>query len=122
MADVQADAVPGGWDTFVLVATTEQFIATIRVEVSCDDGTRVSRNRSISVNRTTLWMRYEFPEIVGKRCAMTVESLPTRVTSSPSVPRYRVPLVVEKALYYGSGFVGGDVSLATRLPDPIDPP
>jgi hypothetical protein len=122
VADVQSDATEGGWDTFILVATTEQYIARIRVSASCDDGTRVSRDRSISVNRTTLWMRYELPEIVGKRCAATVESLPTRITLTPIVPLTRVPLVVEKAMYYGSGFVGGDVSLATRLPDPVDPP
>ena len=117
MADVQADADAGGWDTFVLVATTEQFLSVIRVTVACDDGTTVTRDKRLSVNRTTLWMRYEFPEIVGRRCATMVESLPTRITLSPIVPLYRTPLVVEKAMYRGH-FAAGGVTLATRLPDP----
>lgn len=117
VADVQADADDGGWDTFVLVATTEQLLSNIRVSVSCDDGTTVTRDKSLSVNRTTLWMRHEFPEIVGRRCAATVESLPTRITLSPMVPLYRTPLVVEKAIYRGH-FEAGGVALATRLPDP----
>jgi len=117
VADVQADADDGGWDTFVLVATTEQLLAQVRVTVACDDGTSVSRSKSLSVNRTTLWMRYEFPEIVGRRCAATVESLPSRITSAPDVPLYRTPLVVEKSMYRGH-FAAGGVTLATRLPDP----
>jgi hypothetical protein len=122
VADIQSDATAGGWDTFLLVATTQQNLARIRVSVACDDGTTVSRDSGISVNRTTLWMRHAFPEVIGKRCAATVESLPSRITSSPSVPLRRVPLVVEKAMYFGPDFVAGGVSLATRLPDPIDVP
>lgn len=122
VADVQADAAAGGWDTFLLVATTEQNVALIRVTATCGDGTRIARDLPLSVNRTTLWMRYEFPEIIGKRCAATVESLPARITSSPSVPLRRVPLFVEKAMYYGPDFAAGDASLATRLPDPVDEP
>jgi hypothetical protein len=117
MADGQADADAGGWDTFVLVATTEQFLSNIRVTVACDDGTTVTRDKHLSVNRTTLWMRYEFPESVGRRCATTVESLPTRITLSPTVPLHRTRLVVEKAMYRGD-FAAGGVTLATRLPDP----
>ncbi|AMY10342.1 hypothetical protein LuPra_03572 [Luteitalea pratensis] len=117
VTDVQADADDGGWDTFVLVATTEQYLSHVRIRVACVDGTTVTRDKSLSVNRTTLWMRYEFPEIVGSRCAATVESLPTRITLSPTVPLYRTPLVVEKAIYRGH-FAAGGVTLATRLPDP----
>jgi hypothetical protein len=113
---VQADAEPGGWDTFILVAMTQQFLSRIRVTVSCAGGPTGSRDKSLSVNRMTLWMRHEFPEIVGRRCAATVESLPTRLTSSPTVPLYRTPLVVEKAMYRGN-FAAGGASLATRLPD-----
>ena len=65
VADMQVDSFTGGWDTFLMVATTEQYIARIRVTVSCADGTAATRDKSLSVNRTTLWMRYEFPEIVG---------------------------------------------------------
>ena len=70
------------------------------------------------MNRTTLWMRYEFPQTVGRRCAATIESLPTRVTLSPSVPLLRTPIVVEKAMYLGADFRAGGATLATRLPDP----
>ena len=35
----------------------------------------------------------------------------------PTVPLYRTPLVVEKAMYRGH-FAAGGVTLATRLPDP----
>jgi hypothetical protein len=117
VADLLADAAAGGWDTFVLVATVDPLIARIRVTASCEDGTRASRDLDISVNRTTLWMRHVVPEIVGKRCAATVASLPVRVTSSPTVPLTRVQLIVEKAMYYGPGFAAGGASLATRLPD-----
>jgi hypothetical protein len=118
VADMQVDAAADGWDTFLLVATTEQALATIRVAVSCEDGSRTSRDIALSVNRTTLWMRYEFPQMVGRRCGATIESLPTRVTSSPSVPLQRTPIVVEKAMYLGTDFRAGGATLATRLPDP----
>lgn len=117
VADMQADSAIGGWDTFLMVATTEQYVARIRVTLSCADGTTMTRDKALSVNRTTLWMRYEFPELVDRRCAATVESLPSRTTSSPLVPLYRVPLVVEAAMYRGD-FAAGGVTLATRLPDP----
>jgi hypothetical protein len=114
---MQVDAEADGWDTFLLVATTEQSLASVRVAVSCEDGSGASRDIALSVNRTTLWMRHEFPQMVGRRCAATIESLPRRVTLSPSVPPVRTPIVVEKAMYLGADFRAGGASLATRLPD-----
>ncbi|WP_239493462.1 hypothetical protein [Luteitalea sp. TBR-22] len=116
VADIPVDAAAGGWDTFLLVATTEPYLAQVRVDVACSDGTRVSRTPNLLPQRTTLWMRQEFPEIVGKRCGATLTSLEHRVTLSPEVPRRRVPIVVEVASYRGD-FAAGGVSLATRLPE-----
>lgn len=118
IADIQADAEGDGWDTFILVATTVQQLAQIRVAVACDDGATASRDISLSVNRTTLWMRHESPVVVGRRCAATIESLPTRITLTATLPLIRTPLVVESATYLGTDFRAGGVTLATRLPDP----
>src|SRR5690606_23322096 len=113
VADIQVDGLAGGWDTFLLVTSTEPYLATIRVTVSCADGTVVTRDRGSFFNRTTLWLRHEFPETVGRRCGAVIESLPARITLSPSVPLYRTPLAVEKAAYRGD-FSAGSVSVGTR--------
>lgn len=118
VANIQADATDGGWDTFVTIATMQQQLAAVRIQIACADGTTASTELSLPVNRTTLWMRHEFPEIVGRRCAATIESLPKRVTLSPVVPLMRAPLVVETATYLGGDFRAGGATLATRLPDP----
>ena len=80
----------------------------------------MTRDRALEFNRTTIWLRHEFPEAAGRRCGAVVESLPTKITLSPAVPLYRTPLVVEKAMYFGPAFAAGSASLATRLPDPED--
>ncbi|BCS33437.1 hypothetical protein TBR22_A26640 [Luteitalea sp. TBR-22] len=116
VADIPVEAAAGGWDTFLLVATTEPYLAQVRVDVVCSDGTRVSRTPNLLPQRTTLWMRQEFPEIVGKRCGATLTSLEHVVASAPSAPPRRVPIVVEVATYRGD-FAAGGVSLATRLPE-----
>lgn len=115
LADIQSDPESGGWDTFLLVATPAQEAALVRVRVSCADGLTTTRDVPHAGNRTTLWMRHVFPEIVGRRCGATVESLPT---DAPGELRPAARVVVEKAMYFGVGFAAGGVALATRLPDP----
>lgn len=121
VADVQADAAAEGWDTFLLVDSTESTGPLVRVRVGCEDGTTIDRTLALLPYRVTLWMRYEFPEIVGRRCSATLESLPRKLTLSPTVLPNRAPIRVEKAMYSGS-FSAGTSTSGTRLPDPIDPP
>lgn len=107
-------------DTFVTVAHLSLGIAQLRVTAHLADGRHITREFSAS-NRHTLWPRYDFPETVGQRFALTIESLEVYLAPGPSRTRGRVPLTVETVLYRGS-FAAGDVSQATRLPDPIDEP
>ena len=39
---------PGGWDTFLMIATTEPNPAQVRVDVSCANGTRLTRTLELS--------------------------------------------------------------------------
>lgn len=120
VADLQSDTAPDGWETFLLVNAPESTGPLVRVRLACEDGTTVDRTLALMPYRVTLWLRYEFPETVGRRCAATLESLPRKLTSSPSVPPNRAPMRVEKAMYSGA-FSAGTSTSGTRLPDPIDP-
>lgn len=117
--DVRADADPDGWDTFLLVAVVEPDVAAIVLSVSCTDGARSRAQRNLASGRTTLWLRHEFPLMVGRKCAATIESRPVRLGVPPTSPLARTLLVVEKAMYRGN-FAAGGATLATRLPDPED--
>jgi len=117
VADIQVDAAPDGWDTFLLVNAPESTGPLVRVRLGCEDGTTVERTLALLPYRVTLWMRYDFPEIVGRRCGAVLESLPRKLTNSPTVQPNRAPLRLEKAMYSGQ-FAAGTSTSATRLPDP----
>ena len=117
VADIQADAQTGGWDTFLLINSPGPVGPLVFVDAACDDGTRVSKSYLLPPYRVTLWLRYDLPEIVGKRCGALIASSPRRLTLSPLVPPVQPPIQVEKAMYRGD-FAAGSVSMATRLPDP----
>ena len=115
--DLRADADANGWDTFLLVAVVEADVATIDITVACTDATLLRAQRSLNAGRTTLWLRHEFPLMVGRQCAARIESLPVKLGVSPASPLARTLIVVEKAMYR-SGCAAGGATLATRLPDP----
>lgn len=93
----------------------------VRVSLTCADGTWTGRDFSLPWSyegrRTTLWLRQEFPESVGRRCAALVESLPIDQYESvpPRVVRYPAYILVESAVY-GDSFASGTAALATPLP------
>jgi hypothetical protein len=116
VADLLIGEQPVWGEPFLLLATLTSTTATARVSMFCADGRQSTRDFALPVHRTTLWLRHEFPGLVG-RCAAIVESLPTAVGTSPGTGPVRVPLVVEAAVYQ-SDFAAGGVTLATRLPDP----
>jgi len=115
--DVRVDAAADGWDTFLLVAVVEPDVASIDVRIACTDGTRARTQRSLNSGRTTLWLRHEFPLMVGRQCAATITSQAVKIGVPPSSPLARTLLIVEKAMYRGN-FAAGGATLATRLPDP----
>lgn len=121
VADLQSDTTPDGWDTFLLVNAPQSTGPLVRVRLACEDGATVDRTLALMPYRVTLWMRYDFPESVGRRCAATLESLPRKLTNSPTVQPNRAPMRVEKAMYSGA-FSAGTATSGARLPDPIDPP
>ena len=100
-------------DTFICVGSRGVHGTSLRITLHYEDGT--SSTRIIGVyGRYTLWPRYAFPESVGRRFAVTIESLSTLVSLSTFG---RIPIVVERATYRWQ-FEAGAASLGTRLPDP----
>ena len=117
VADIQVDAEPGGWDTFLLITSPPNLGPLVSVAARCEDGTAMSRAFLLEPYRMTLWLRHDFPELVGKRCGAVIESVPRKLTLSPLVAPVQSLIQVEKAMYRG-GFAAGSASAATRLPDP----
>jgi hypothetical protein len=115
IADVEVGATPEV-DTFICVGSRSWLGAGLRITLRFDDGTSATRDVAVD-DRYTLWPRHDFPESIGRRFAVTIESLEVLLAASPMLPRGRVPLVVEKATYRGE-FEAGAGSLGTRLPDP----
>ena len=115
VADVEVGWTPEV-DTFVCIGSRSFLGARLRVTLYFDDGTSSTKDIAVD-SRFTLWPRHDFPESVGRRFAMTIESLEVLLAASPSLPRGRVPIVVEKVTYRGN-FEAGAASSATRLPDP----
>ncbi len=113
---------PASSDTFLLMSTHfAPAPAEVRVSLSCADGTRAAHQFTVpyGASRTTLWLRQEFPEAVGRRCAATIESLPVyQIEGYPGSTVLRpVDIVVESAVYGGS-FASGTAVLATPMPYP----
>jgi DNA-directed RNA polymerase subunit H (RpoH/RPB5) len=96
--------------TYVLLSNTSAFAGSAQVTVRFEDGTSAVRTFPLAAtSRFNVDMRAEFPESVGKRFGVTVESL----GATPA------QLVVERAMYSDAGGVtwaAGSNALATRLP------
>jgi hypothetical protein len=98
-------------ETYVLIANVSSAAGTVRATVLFEDGSAsVSRDFPIGANsRTNIAPASDFPEAVGKRYGMLLES----VGGAP------VQIVVERAMYSNSNGVrlaAGTNALATRLP------
>jgi hypothetical protein len=115
VADVEVGSTPEV-DTFICVGSQSFLGAGLRITLHYEDGTVSTQDRGVG-DRFTLWPRHDFPESVGRRFAMTIESLEVLLAASPSLPRGRVPIIVEKVTYRGN-FEAGAASSATRLPNP----
>ena len=103
-------AADGSSDSFVLIANTSAQAGTVKLTALFQDGTApVERTRAIAAtNRITVRVRDVFPEAVGKRFSIVVES----VGSAP------VPLVVDHSIYWNLGNVmwdAGSSAPATRI-------
>ncbi len=103
-------------DTFVCVSHGGWLGALLRVTLYFPDGRQVTKDIAAD-SRFTLWPRYDFPESVGQRVAITIESLEVLLAASPGLPRGRPGLTVETVTYRGN-FAAGGASMATRLPNP----
>ena len=102
---------PRSTDTYVLIANTSAFAGTARVTVLFEDGTApVTRTFALAASsRSNVAPASDFPETVGKRFGMLVES----IGATPA------QIVVERAMYSdanGVNWAAGTNALATRLP------
>lgn len=102
---------PRETETYVLIANTSPFPGTARVTVLFEDGTApVTRDFPLLANsRSNVAPAGDFPETIGKRFGMLVES----VGATPA------QIVVERAMYsnaQGVRWAAGTNALATRLP------
>jgi hypothetical protein len=100
--------------TYVLVANTSTWDATVTVSVLFDDGTAtVTRTFAVTAtSRFNVDVGAEFPEAWGKRFGVVVESVPTTTDAAAQI-------VVEGARYHndaaGVVWAAGANALATRL-------
>ena len=100
--------------TYVLVANTAAWDATVAVTVLFEDGTpAVTRTFGVeATSRFNVDVGFEFPEAVGKRFGVVVESVAAGGQAA-------APIVVEGALYHndtnGVVWAAGANALATRL-------
>jgi hypothetical protein len=106
---------PPTWaDTYVLIANTSAWDATVNVSVLFEDGTAaVTKPFTVTAtSRFNVDVRSEFPEAVGKRFGVVVESL--AANGNPAAP-----IVVEQARYHddvaGVAWASGANALATRI-------
>ena len=123
-ADLPTAIVPGEAEAFLLVGYDAPMVSgpRIRVSLSCADGVRAERVFELPTfaTRATLWLRQEFPEASGRRCAATLESLPVRPGTWQGHPIGPAPIVVESAVY-GQGFAAGSATQATPINMPGGP-
>lgn len=98
-------------DTYVLIANTSNFAASVRVTLLFENGTTSTRTYPVSANRRfNVWVKNDFAAAVGagRKFGVLVESL----GSTPA------QIVVERAQYSNAGGVvwaAGTNALATRL-------
>ena len=108
LAEGEVGGVPDR-DTYLLVANTSAWAATVAVKVLCEDGTVLQQTFPVGArSRFNVDVRHDFPEAVGKRFASIVESL----GATPA------QVVVEQAMYWdalGQAWAAGTNTLATRL-------
>jgi Tol biopolymer transport system component len=100
--------------TYVLVANTSAWEASVRVSVVFEDGT-AAVTRTFAVNATSRFnvdVGVEFPEVLGKRFGVVVESVQTATAGAAQI-------VVEGARYHNDTadvvWAAGADALATRL-------
>ena len=110
VADVEVGSTPDV-DTFICIGSQSFLGAGVRITLHYDDGTVSTQDPRSIGDCFTLWPRHDFPESVGRRFAMTIESLEVLLAASPSLPRGRVPIIVEKVTYRGN-FEAGAASRA----------
>jgi streptogramin lyase len=110
----EVGGAPANASTYVLVANTSAWDATVKVSVLFEDGT-VAVTRTFDVKPTSRFnvdVGYEFPEVRGRRFGVVVESLPTGEHAAAQI-------VVEGAQYHddtaGVVWAAGANALATRL-------
>jgi Tol biopolymer transport system component len=103
-----ADGEVGGTNdiqTYVLIANTSTAAGSAKVTLHFEDGTMAIRTYNLSPSsRTNIPVSTDFPGRTGK-FGVVVESLGT----TP------VPIVVERAMYSGQGWIAGTNAMATRL-------
>jgi hypothetical protein len=95
--------------TYVLIANTSPFAGSARVTLLFEDGTTTERTFSLLANsRFNVAVSLDFPQAVGRRFAVLVESLGTT----------RAQLVVERAMYWdanGEHWAAGTNAVGTIL-------
>ena len=102
---------PRDTETYVLIANTSAFAGTAQVTVLFEDGTApITRTFPLAANsRSNVAPAADFPETVGKRFGVLVES----IGATPA------QIVVERAMYSdadGVNWAAGTNALATKLP------
>jgi hypothetical protein len=108
-----ADGEQGGPQdraTFLLLANTSPFDATVKVTLLFESGPTASRTYPVRANsRFNVPVGAEFPEAAGKRFGALIESLGETPTG----------IVVERAMYWnavGQTWAAGTNAVGTRLP------
>ena len=102
-----AEGGPSSESTFVQVANSASTMGTLRFTVAFDDGTIYQDHFTLLGNaRMTVRIADAFPQAVGRKFSVLVESLTTGVPITVEYARYQSP----------SGFGdGGGAALATRI-------
>jgi hypothetical protein len=97
-------------ETYVLVANSSARAGTARITILFEDGNTLAQEIALGpMSRTNVAVAVAFPEALGRRFGVLVESLGD----------FAVPVVVERAVYSdadGVSWAAGADALATRLP------
>jgi hypothetical protein len=100
---------PDAADTYVLVANTSPFASSIRVRVLAEDDARVERSFAMPASaRVNINIRDYFPEMVGKKFGVVVESVGAALAQ----------IATEASVYLsvdGVTWAAGSNAVATRL-------
>jgi hypothetical protein len=102
-----AEGGPSNESTFVLTSNGSANQGTLRFTVAYDDGTRQQKEYTLLGNaRLTVRIADDFPNTVGKKFSVLVESLTDGVPITVEYARYQSPVA------FGDG---GGAALATRI-------